>query len=81
MKKITIKILLLFAVSSLFFSCGMHDCKCYDTNVLMVGDSIMKNDLDTVYSQTRGTCDEFNKTEVLHMDSNIVVHHNIICEE
>lgn len=66
-------------------SCGMKECKCYSTNVITQTnpvtqtDSIIQNVTDTVSDFTRGTCEEFNKDEIFHMDSNTTVYHSIIC--
>lgn len=80
MKKI-ISLFTLLACGIGFSSCGMKECKCYSTNVITQNDSIIQNETDTVNNFTRGDCEEFNKDEVLNMDSVTTVHHSIICME
>ena len=66
-------------------SCGMKECRCYSTNVIIQTDpvtqidSIIQNATDTVNNFTRTTCEEFNKDETYRMDSNTIVHHSIFC--
>ena len=64
-----------------FASCGMKECECYSTNVITQNDSIIQDMTDTVDNFTRGDCEDFNKGEVLQMDSVTFVHHSIICME
>ena len=80
MKRI-ISLLTLLAFVIGFSSCGMKECKCYSTNVITQNDSIIQNETDTVNNFTRGNCEEFNKDEVLTMDSVTTVHHSIFCME
>ena len=80
MKRIISLFTLLVCVIGLS-SCGMKECKCYSTNVITQNDSIIQNETDTVNNYTRGNCEEFNKDEVLNMDSVTTVHHSIICME
>ena len=80
MKK-TIAILGLFLCMAGFYSCGMKECRCYTTNVIIQSDTLVKNETDTVSNFTRGECEDFNKEEVLTMDSTTFVHHSIICME
>lgn len=64
-----------------FASCGMKECRCYSTNVLTQNDSIINNSTDTVSNFTRNNCEDFNKDEILQMDSVTTVHHSIICTD
>lgn len=63
-----------------FYSCGVKDCQCYSSNVLYQADTVLTSDYDTVYRQTRGSCDEFNIDETLEIDSIRKVHHTIFCD-
>lgn len=80
MKRI-ISLFILLACVIGFSSCKMKDCKCYSTNVITQVDSIVKNETDTVENFTRGSCEEFNKDEIIIMDSVTNIHHTIFCEE
>lgn len=62
-------------------SCSMKECECYSRNVFTLNDSVVQAATDTVKNFTRGDCEEFNKEEVLVMDSNVLVHHTIYCTE
>ncbi len=62
-------------------SCNMKDCKCYSTNQVTQNDSIVRFEVDTVENATRGNCADFNVDEVMNMDSGIVIHHILLCEE
>lgn len=73
-----------FALAALFLnSCGMKECKCVDSNVTLQNDSILVpySRVDTVYNYTRSDCGEFNKDEMLELDSLMKLHHTIVCEE
>ncbi len=73
-----------FAMAVLFLnSCSMKECKCVDTNVTLQNDSILVpySRVDTVYNYTRSDCGEFNKDEMLELDSLMKLHHTIVCEE
>jgi hypothetical protein len=80
MKKTIGLICFISAVIS-FASCGMKECRCISANVVMQGDSLINNETDSVSNFTRGVCDEFNKDETHTMDTNITVHHTVLCVE
>ncbi len=80
MKKIAV-ILCTIAGILCFVSCGMKECNCISSNVVMQNDSIITNETDTVSDFTRGDCEDFNRDEVFVMDSVTNVHHTIICLE
>lgn len=86
MKK-TISLISLTACLLGLASCGMKECRCYSTNLITQTtpvthiDSIIQNTTDTVSDYTRGTCEEFNTDEYFQMDSNITVHHTVICTD
>ena len=62
-------------------SCSMKECKCYSTNIFTQNDNIVQMATDTVKNSTRGECEDFNRDELLVMDSNMIVHHILLCEE
>lgn len=74
-------IISVLAIIALLASCSMKECECYSTNVFTQDDVIVQAATDTVKNFTRGECEEFNKDEVLVMDSTVVVHHTIFCTE
>jgi hypothetical protein len=80
MKKI-ISLFILLACVIGFSSCKMKECECYSTNEVIQIDSVIKYEIDTVENFTRGNCEEFNKDEVIIMDSITKVHHSILCTE
>ena len=80
MKKIFSFICILAGILSLS-SCKMKDCKCYSTNQVTQNDSIVRIEVDTVNNVTRNNCADFNVDEVMNMDSGIVIHHILVCEE
>ncbi len=80
MKKIKSFILVTAAVLC-FTSCGMKECKCVSTNQITKNDSLIEFRTDTVSNFTRGNCDEFNVDETMQMDTNIIIHHILLCEE
>lgn len=64
-----------------FTACGMKECKCVSSNRITQNDSLISFTTDTVNNYTRGTCEEFNVDETLEMDTNVFVHHILLCEE
>jgi hypothetical protein len=81
MKKLICTLGVIFGLL-LLNSCGMKECKCVSANKVVQNDSIIQTDLvDTVYNNTRGKCEDFNKTETLSMDTGVVVYHTLFCEE
>ena len=74
-------IITVFAIIACLASCSMKECQCYSTNVFTRNDSIVQAATNTVKNFTRNECEEFNKEEVLTMDSNLVIHHTLYCEE
>lgn len=69
------------AIVACLASCSMKECECYSTNIFTQDDVFIQAATDTVNNFTRGECEEFNKDETFVMDSNIVVHHTILCTE
>lgn len=80
MKKILGFIVLMAGILCLF-SCSMKDCTCYSSNQVMQNDSIVQIAVDTVKNVTRNSCEDFNVDEVMTMDSNITIHHILVCQE
>ena len=73
-----------FAITTLLLnSCGMKECKCVDTNLSFINDSIDENNsrVDTVFNYTHSDCEQYNKKEILDIDTNRTIHHTVICEE
>jgi hypothetical protein len=66
-----------------FASCGMKECECYTSNVITENGVVLERSLgvDTVSNFTRGECEDFNRDEILKMDSVTEVHHVISCME
>lgn len=64
-----------------FTACGMKECKCISSNRITQNDSLISFMTDTVSNQTRGNCEDFNVDETMEMDTNIVIHHILLCEE
>lgn len=62
-------------------SCGMKECKCVSSNEVFQNDSLINYTVDTVINNTRDDCSLFDKNETLFMDTNIYVHHILICQE
>lgn len=80
MKKIFGFICVLAGILSLS-SCNMKDCNCYSSNQVTQNDSVVRIEVDTVRNSTRNSCGDFNVDEVMNMDSGIVIHHIMVCEE
>lgn len=73
-----------FAITTLLLtSCSTKECKCVDTNLTLINDSIDQHNsrVDTVYNDTRSDCEQFNKDVMYELDSIRKLHHKIICEE
>ena len=62
-------------------ACGMKECKCVSTNKITQNDSVISFTTDTVSNNTRGNCEDFNVDEILNMDTNIIIHHILLCED
>lgn len=80
MKKLVCTLSVIFGIL-LLNSCGMKECKCVSSNQVFQNDSIINYSVDTVFNNTRGDCGVFDKDEILNMDTNIFVHHILICQE
>lgn len=80
MKKLVCTVSVLFGIL-LLSSCGMKQCKCLSYNTITENDSIIRDTVNTVFNDTRGNCEDLNKKEVFQMDSNVYLHHTLICQD
>lgn len=82
MRKLFFSLLILTGIFSLA-GCGMKECKCVDANLSMINDSIDEHysRIDTVYNYTRSDCEQYNKKEIIELDSFGTIHHTVVCEE
>ena len=48
---------------------------------MIQNDTVVRIEVDTVRNSTRNSCGDFNVDEVMNMDSGIVIHHIMVCEE
>jgi len=80
MKNLLFNLLILTGLLALT-GCSMKECKCFSSNQAVQNDSIVRITYDSVYNYTRENCEQFNKDEIIEVDSLTTIHHTLLCEE
>lgn len=82
MKKLFCFLFVLAGIFSLT-GCGMKECECLSSDFVYQNYILdpRSDSIFTVLNYTKSDCDQFNKDEIIKIDSVTYIHHSVLCKE